>query len=151
MPNLKMSRVPAADPHAGRTRPLAFAASERVTWRIDRSSQFPRAVYHEACYRLKGRLRAGPKMKADDAISGLTVAILRCISPWRSHRLGRHPGSGFVKSIIGALSSRPLGGSPLSDGGPPGVIVCSATVNADGIDGLLIAMERGEEPTIRDL
>lgn len=85
-------------------------------------------------YRL-GHLRA-------DAVAGLTVAIVALpLSMAIAIASGATPTQGLITAIVGGFIVSALGGSRFQIGGPAGafIVLVAATVQAHGMDGLLLA------------
>jgi len=77
-----------------------------------------------------------------DAIAGLTVAIVALpLSMAIAIASGVSPDRGLVTAIIGGFLVSALGGSRFQIGGPAGafIVLVLATVNAHGLDGLILA------------
>jgi SulP family sulfate permease len=82
-----------------------------------------------------GNLRA-------DAIAGLTVAIVALpLSMAIAIASGASPAQGLYTAIVGGFVVSALGGSRFQIGGPAGafIVLVAATVQAHGMDGLLLA------------
>jgi sulfate permease, SulP family len=77
-----------------------------------------------------------------DAIAGLTVAIVALpLSLAIAIASGASPAQGLYTAIIGGFLVSALGGSRFQIGGPAGafIVLVAATVQAHGIDGLILA------------
>ncbi|MBO6578423.1 MAG: SulP family inorganic anion transporter [Thalassospira sp.] len=77
-----------------------------------------------------------------DAIAGLTVAIVALpLSMAIAIASGATPAQGLYTAIIGGILVSLLGGSRFQIGGPAGafIVLVAATVQAHGMDGLLLA------------
>ena len=77
-----------------------------------------------------------------DAIAGLTVAIVALpLSMAIAIASGASPAQGLYTAIVGGFLVSALGGSRFQIGGPAGafIVLILATVNAHGIDGLILA------------
>ncbi|MGE0665401.1 MAG: SulP family inorganic anion transporter [Sphingomonadales bacterium] len=77
-----------------------------------------------------------------DAIAGLTVAIVALpLSMAIAIASGASPAQGLYTAIIGGFVVSALGGSRFQIGGPAGafIVLVAATVQAHGMDGLLLA------------
>ena len=77
-----------------------------------------------------------------DALSGLTVAIVALpLSMAIAIASGATPAMGLYTAIIGGFIVSALGGSRFQIGGPAGafIVLVAATVQAHGIDGLILA------------
>ncbi len=77
-----------------------------------------------------------------DAIAGLTVAIVALpLSMAIAIASGASPAQGLYTAIIGGFLVSALGGSRFQIGGPAGafIVLVAATVQAHGIDGLILA------------
>ncbi len=77
-----------------------------------------------------------------DLIAGLTVAIVALpLSMAIAIASGVSPDKGLFTSIIGGFIVSALGGSRFQIGGPAGafIVLVAATVEAHGVDGLLLA------------
>ncbi len=77
-----------------------------------------------------------------DAIAGLTVAIVALpLSMAIAIASGASPAQGLYTAIVGGFLVSALGGSRFQIGGPAGafIVVIAATVQAHGMDGLILA------------
>ncbi|GLH81120.1 sodium-independent anion transporter [Bradyrhizobium sp. SSBR45G] len=77
-----------------------------------------------------------------DALSGLTVAIVALpLSMAIAIASGVSPGRGLYTAVVGGFLVSLLGGSRFQIGGPAGafIVLVAATVDRQGLDGLLIA------------
>ncbi|MGJ4885523.1 MULTISPECIES: SulP family inorganic anion transporter [unclassified Bradyrhizobium] len=77
-----------------------------------------------------------------DALAGLTVAIVALpLSMAIAIASGVSPGRGLYTAVIGGFLVSLLGGSRFQIGGPAGafIVLVAATVDRQGLDGLLIA------------
>lgn len=77
-----------------------------------------------------------------DALAGLTVAIVALpLSMAIAIASGASPAQGLYTAIVGGFLVSALGGSRFQIGGPAGafIVLVAATVQAHGIDGLLLA------------
>ena len=77
-----------------------------------------------------------------DAVAGLTVAIVALpLSLAIAIASGASPAQGLYTAIIGGFLVSALGGSRFQIGGPAGafIVLVAATVQAHGIDGLILA------------
>ena len=77
-----------------------------------------------------------------DSIAGLTVAIVALpLSMAIAIASGVSPASGLFTAIVGGFLVSALGGSRFQIGGPAGafIVLVSATVDAHGVDGLILA------------
>jgi sulfate permease, SulP family len=77
-----------------------------------------------------------------DFIAGLTVAIVALpLSMAIAIASGATPERGLITAIVGGLIISALGGSRFQIGGPAGafIVVVAATIDAHGIDGMLLA------------
>lgn len=77
-----------------------------------------------------------------DAIAGLTVAIVALpLSMAIAIASGASPAQGLYTAIVGGFLVSALGGSRFQIGGPAGafIVLVSATVQAHGIDGMILA------------
>lgn len=77
-----------------------------------------------------------------DAVSGLTVAIVALpLSMAIAIASGATPAQGLYTAIVGGFFVSALGGSRFQIGGPAGafIVLVSATVQAHGMDGLILA------------
>lgn len=77
-----------------------------------------------------------------DAIAGLTVAIVALpLSMAIAIASGATPAQGLYTAIVGGILVSLLGGSRFQIGGPAGafIVLVAATVQAHGMDGLLLA------------
>lgn len=77
-----------------------------------------------------------------DAVAGLTVAIVALpLSMAIAIASGASPAQGFYTAIVGGFLVSALGGSRFQIGGPAGafIVLVAATVEAHGMDGLIIA------------
>jgi SulP family sulfate permease len=77
-----------------------------------------------------------------DALAGLTVAIVALpLSMAIAIASGASPAQGLYAAIVGGFIVSALGGSRFQIGGPAGafIVLVAATVQAHGIDGLLLA------------
>jgi len=77
-----------------------------------------------------------------DAIAGLTVAIVALpLSMAIAIASGASPAQGLYTAIIGGFLVSALGGSRFQIGGPAGafIVLVAATVQAHGMDGLILA------------
>jgi sulfate permease, SulP family len=89
-------------------------------------------------------LREGYKLShlRADAVAGLTVAIVALpLSLAIAIASGASPAQGLYTAIIGGFLVSALGGSRFQIGGPAGafIVLVAATVQAHGIDGLILA------------
>src|SRR6187551_4023989 len=77
-----------------------------------------------------------------DALAGLTVAIVALpLSMAIAIASGASPAQGLYAAIFGGFIVSALGGSRFQIGGPAGafIVLVAATVQREGIDGLLLA------------
>ena len=77
-----------------------------------------------------------------DAVAGLTVAIVALpLSMAIAIASGATPAQGLYAAIVGGFLISALGGSRFQIGGPAGafIVLVAATVQAHGIDGLILA------------
>ncbi|MGJ4937427.1 SulP family inorganic anion transporter [Bradyrhizobium sp. HKCCYLRH3083] len=77
-----------------------------------------------------------------DALAGLTVAIVALpLSMAIAIASGVSPGRGLYTAVVGGFLVSLLGGSRFQIGGPAGafIVLVAATVDRQGVDGLLIA------------
>jgi SulP family sulfate permease len=77
-----------------------------------------------------------------DALAGLTVAIVALpLSMAIAIASGATPAQGLYAAIVGGFVVSALGGSRFQIGGPAGafIVLVAATVQAHGIDGLILA------------
>ena len=77
-----------------------------------------------------------------DAVAGLTVAIVALpLSMAIAIASGATPAQGLYAAIVGGFLVSALGGSRFQIGGPAGafIVLVAATVQAHGIDGLILA------------
>ncbi|MEQ8585194.1 MAG: SulP family inorganic anion transporter [Thalassobaculaceae bacterium] len=77
-----------------------------------------------------------------DAVAGLTVAIVALpLSMAIAIASGASPAQGLYTAIVGGFLVSVLGGSRFQIGGPAGafIVLVSATVQAHGIDGMILA------------
>jgi sulfate permease, SulP family len=77
-----------------------------------------------------------------DALAGLTVAIVALpLSMAIAIASGASPAQGLYTAIVGGFLVSALGGSRFQVGGPAGafIVLVAATVQAHGMDGLLLA------------
>ncbi len=77
-----------------------------------------------------------------DAVAGLTVAIVALpLSMAIAIASGAAPAQGLYAAIVGGFLVSALGGSRFQIGGPAGafIVLVAATVQAHGIDGLILA------------
>lgn len=84
----------------------------------------------------------GPAKFRADAIAGLTVAIVALpLSMAIAIASGVTPQMGLITAIVGGFLVSALGGSRFQVGGPAGafIVLVAATVQAHGIDGLILA------------
>ncbi len=84
----------------------------------------------------------GPAHFRADAVAGLTVAIVALpLSMAIAIASGATPAQGLYTAIIGGFLVSALGGSRFQIGGPAGafIVLMAATVQAHGMDGLLLA------------
>src|SRR5690606_28963521 len=84
----------------------------------------------------------GPGQFRSDAIAGLTVAIVALpLSMAIAIASGATPAQGLYTAIVGGFFVSLLGGSRFQFGGPAGafIILVAGTVQAHGMDGLLLA------------
>lgn len=84
----------------------------------------------------------GPATFRADAVAGLTVAIVALpLSMAIAIASGVTPQMGLVTAIVGGFIVSALGGSRFQVGGPAGafIVLVAATVQAHGIDGLILA------------
>ena len=78
----------------------------------------------------------------EDALAGLTMAIVALpLSMAIAIASGASPAQGLYTAIVGDLLISALGGSRFQIGGPAGafIVLVAATVQAHGMDGLLLA------------
>jgi SulP family sulfate permease len=113
--------------------------------RADRLTSRPRATFAELFTpKLVTVLREGYRWRnlRADAIAGLTVAIVALpLSMAIAIASGASPAQGLYTAIVGGFIVSALGGSRFQIGGPAGafIVLVAATVQAHGIDGLLLA------------
>ncbi|MEX0759331.1 MAG: SulP family inorganic anion transporter, partial [Tistlia sp.] len=84
----------------------------------------------------------GPAQFRADAVAGLTVAIVALpLSMAIAIASGASPAQGLYTAIVGGFLVSALGGSRFQIGGPAGafIVLVAATVQAHGIDGLILA------------
>ncbi|MEZ5848623.1 MAG: SulP family inorganic anion transporter [Geminicoccaceae bacterium] len=84
----------------------------------------------------------GPAALHADVIAGLTVAIVALpLSMAIAIASGASPAQGLYTAIVGGFFVSLLGGSRFQIGGPAGafIVLVAATVQAHGMDGLLLA------------
>lgn len=77
-----------------------------------------------------------------DAVAGLTVAVVALpLSMAIAIASGASPAQGLYTAIVGGFIVSALGGSRFQIGGPAGafIVLVSATIQAHGMDGLLLA------------
>ncbi len=84
----------------------------------------------------------GPAALRADAVAGLTVAIVALpLSMAIAIASGATPAMGLTTAIVGGFLVSALGGSRYQIGGPAGafIVLIAATIQAHGIDGLILA------------
>jgi SulP family sulfate permease len=84
----------------------------------------------------------GPRQLRADLMAGLTVAIVALpLSMALAIATGVPPERGLYTAIVGGFLVSALGGSRFQIGGPAGafIVLVSATVQAHGLDGLVLA------------
>ncbi len=84
----------------------------------------------------------GPANLKADAVAGLTVAIVALpLSMAIAIAAGASPAQGLYTAIIGGFLVSAFGGSRFQIGGPAGafIVLIAATLQAHGMDGLLLA------------
>jgi sulfate permease, SulP family len=89
-------------------------------------------------------LREGYKVAdlRDDVLAGLTVAIVALpLSMAIAIASGTTPDRGLITAVVGGFLVSAFGGSRFQIGGPAGafIVLVAATVNRNGIDGLILA------------
>ena len=112
---------------------------------VGRMAQFPQPTFGELFTpKLVTVLREGyglANLKAD-AVAGLTVAIVALpLSMAIAIAAGVSPAQGLYTAIVGGFLVSAFGGSRFQIGGPAGafIVLIAATLQAHGLDGLLLA------------
>ena len=117
-----------------------------MTTRTERLAPLPEPTFAELYTpKLVTVLREGYRLDhfRADALAGLTVAIVALpLSMAIAIASGATPAQGLTTAIIGGFLVSALGGSRFQIGGPAGafIVLVAATVQAHGMDGMLIAV-----------